>query len=273
VSPTFKEMSTRYSVRGHRWIWIVAMSKKSSPLQNGRRLSGPIMRRGPTQTGSDRQNRMWSSQLQLRRQGLFRKWSLFAIREKPGARGRAPKPATKKPRPLGGESLRASIPKKHHAEFVRGTKLHARRAIIPANINHPRKRAMIIGRKFLVKINTCEIGNAPDASSIEEEVEKRVGTKWELYRMDLSTAKNIKNARWIIRIAPSRSAPSRFNQALEKVGGNAEGTHWDIYAIPGYEQCEPGVDYFRKRGGHCFVRALTCQTHDRNRLARRFHHG
>ena len=45
------------------------------------------------------------------------------------------------------------------------------RAIIPSNINHPETEPMIIGRKFLVKIN-ANIGNSAVASSIEEEVDK-----------------------------------------------------------------------------------------------------
>ena len=44
------------------------------------------------------------------------------------------------------------------------------RAILPANVNHPETEPMIIGRKFLVKIN-ANIGNSAVASSIEEEVE------------------------------------------------------------------------------------------------------
>ncbi|HSE03849.1 MAG TPA: phosphomethylpyrimidine synthase ThiC, partial [Methylomirabilota bacterium] len=41
------------------------------------------------------------------------------------------------------------------------------RAIIPANINHPETEPMIIGRRFLVKIN-ANIGNSAVSSSIEE---------------------------------------------------------------------------------------------------------
>src|SRR5215831_19451506 len=45
------------------------------------------------------------------------------------------------------------------------------RAIIPANVNHPESEPMIIGRRFLVKIN-ANIGNSAVGSSIEEEVDK-----------------------------------------------------------------------------------------------------
>ena len=57
-------------------------------------------------------------------------------------------------------------------EFVRDEVARGR-AIIPANINHPETEPMIIGRNFLVKINS-NIGNSAVSSSIEEEVEKMI---------------------------------------------------------------------------------------------------
>ena len=75
------------------------------------------------------------------------------------------------------------------------------RAIIPANINHTELEPMIIGRKFLVKIN-ANIGNSAVVSSIDEEVEKMVwATHWGADTlMDLSTGKNIHETReWIIQ--------------------------------------------------------------------------
>ena len=65
-----------------------------------------------------------------------------------------------------GESFGASIPKYITAEFVRDEVARGR-AIIPANINHPESEPMIIGRNFLVKINS-NIGNSAISSSIEE---------------------------------------------------------------------------------------------------------
>jgi len=58
-------------------------------------------------------------------------------------------------------------------EFVR-QEVAAGRAIIPANINHAELEPMIIGRKFLVKVN-ANIGNSAVTSSIREEVEKCCG--------------------------------------------------------------------------------------------------
>ncbi|HEU5409279.1 MAG TPA: phosphomethylpyrimidine synthase ThiC, partial [Nitrospira sp.] len=90
-----------------------------------------------------------------------------------------------------GFSWGASIPRVITPEFVRDEVAHGR-AIIPSNINHPESEPMIIGRNFLVKINS-NIGNSAVASSIEEEVEKMIwSTRWGADTvMDLSTGKNI----------------------------------------------------------------------------------
>ncbi len=62
-------------------------------------------------------------------------------------------------------------------EFVR-QEIAEGRAVLPANINHPEAEPMIIGRNFLVKINT-NIGNSATTSSIDEEVEKALWScKW-----------------------------------------------------------------------------------------------
>lgn len=58
-------------------------------------------------------------------------------------------------------------------EFVR-QEIAEGRAVLPANINHPEAEPMIIGRNFLVKINT-NIGNSATTSSIDEEVERLSG--------------------------------------------------------------------------------------------------
>jgi phosphomethylpyrimidine synthase len=76
-----------------------------------------------------------------------------------------------------GQSFGAALPAEITPEFVRAEVARGR-AIIPANINHPESEPMIIGRNFLVKINT-NIGNSAVASSIDEEVEKmRWSVKW-----------------------------------------------------------------------------------------------
>jgi len=125
------------------------------------------------------------------------------------------------------------------------------RAIIPSNVNHPESEPMIIGRKFLVKIN-ANIGNSAVASSIEEEVEKMTwATRWGADTvMDLSTGKNIHETReWILRNSPVPIGTVPIYQALEKVGGKAEELTWEIYRDTLIEQAEQGVDYFTIHAG------------------------
>ena len=149
-----------------------------------------------------------------------------------------------------GQSWGASIPKHITPEFVRDEVARGR-AIIPANINHLELEPMIIGRNFLVKINS-NIGNSAVASSIEEEVEKmRWSIKWGADTvMDLSTGKNIHATReWILRNSPVPIGTVPIYQALEKVGGKAEELTWEIYRDTFLEQCEQGVDYFTIHAG------------------------
>ena len=115
-------------------------------------------------------------------------------------------------------------------EFVRDEVARGR-AIIPANINHPESEPMIIGRNFLIKVNS-NIGNSAVTSSIEEEVEKLVwSTKWGADTvMDLSTGRYIHETReWIIRNSPVPIGTVPIYQALEKVNGIAEDLTWEIF--------------------------------------------
>jgi phosphomethylpyrimidine synthase len=136
------------------------------------------------------------------------------------------------------------------AAFVRDEVARGR-AIIPSNINHPESEPMIIGRKFLVKIN-ANIGNSAVASSIDEEVEKMTwAIRWGADTvMDLSTGKNIHETReWILRNSPVPIGTVPIYQALEKVGGKAEELTWDLYRDTLIEQAEQGVDYFTIHAG------------------------
>lgn len=137
-------------------------------------------------------------------------------------------------------------------EFVRD-EIAAGRAALPANINHPEAEPMIIGSKFLVKINT-NIGNSATSSTIEEEVEKAVwSSKWGGDTlMDLSTGENIHETReWIIRNCPVPVGTVPMYQAMEKVHGKAENLTWELFKDTLIEQCEQGVDYFTI---HCGIR-------------------
>ncbi len=135
-------------------------------------------------------------------------------------------------------------------EFVRD-EIAAGRAVLPANPNHPEAEPMIIGKNFLVKLNT-NIGNSALSSGIEEEVGKAV---WSCYwggdtLMDLSTGDNIHETReWIIRNCPVPMGTVPVYQALEKVNGKVEDLTWEIYRDTLIEQAEQGVDYFTIHAG------------------------
>lgn len=135
-------------------------------------------------------------------------------------------------------------------EFVRD-EIAAGRAILPANVNHPELEPMIIGRNFLVKVNS-NIGNSVLGSSLEEEVEKMVwSTHWGADTvMDLSTGENINETReGIIRNSPVPIGTVPIYEALERVGRNPNDLNWDIYKQVLIEQAEQGVDYFTIHAG------------------------
>ena len=149
-----------------------------------------------------------------------------------------------------GMNFGAAIRDQITPEFVRDEVARGR-AIIPSNINHPESEPMIIGRNFLVKINT-NIGNSAVTSSIEEEVEKMVwSVRWGGDTlMDLSTGKNIHETReWIVRNCPVPVGTVPIYQALEKVDGKAEELTWALFRDTLIEQAEQGVDYFTIHAG------------------------
>ncbi|MPZ94436.1 MAG: phosphomethylpyrimidine synthase ThiC [Propionibacteriales bacterium] len=127
----------------------------------------------------------------------------------------------------------------------------AGRAIIPANVNHPEIEPMIIGKRFLVKVN-ANIGNSAVTSSIEEEVAKLTwATTWGADTvMDLSTGDDIHTTReWIVRNSPVPIGTVPIYQALEKVDGEADQLTWEIFRDTVVEQCEQGVDYMTIHAG------------------------
>ncbi|MCC7076566.1 MAG: phosphomethylpyrimidine synthase ThiC, partial [Acidimicrobiia bacterium] len=135
-------------------------------------------------------------------------------------------------------------------EVVRD-ELAAGRAILPANVNHPESEPMVIGRRFLTKVN-ANIGNSAVTSSIEEEVDKlRWATRWGADTvMDLSTGRDIHTTReWILRNSPVPIGTVPIYQALEKVDGVAEDLTFDVYRDTVIEQAEQGVDYMTVHAG------------------------
>jgi phosphomethylpyrimidine synthase len=136
------------------------------------------------------------------------------------------------------------------AELVR-SEIARGRAILPANIRHPELEPMVIGRKFLVKIN-ANIGNSAVSSSIEDEVEKlRWATRWGADTvMDLSTGRDIHETReWCLRNSPVPVGTVPIYQALEKVKGKIEDLDFEVFLETVEEQCEQGVDYFTIHAG------------------------
>lgn len=135
-------------------------------------------------------------------------------------------------------------------EVVMG-EIAAGRAILPSNRRHPEAEPMIIGERFLVKIN-ANIGNSALGSSIEEEVEKALwAVKWGADTvMDLSTGMDIHKTREaILRNTPVPVGTVPMYQALEKVNGSIADLSWDVFRETLEEQCEQGVDYFTIHAG------------------------
>jgi phosphomethylpyrimidine synthase len=188
------------------------------------------------------------SQMHYARQGVITpEMEYIAIRENLRQEEFAGSPLAKQ---HPGERFGAHIPDRITPEFVR-QEVALGRAIIPANINHPELEPMIIGRNFLVKVNT-NIGNSAVTSSIAEEVEKMVwSTRWGGDTlMDLSTGKNIHETReWILRNSPVPVGTVPIYQALEKVNGKSEDLTWEIFRDTLVEQAEQGVDYFTIHAG------------------------
>ncbi|MDF3819148.1 phosphomethylpyrimidine synthase ThiC [Leptospira sp. 96542] len=125
------------------------------------------------------------------------------------------------------------------------------RAIIPSNRKHLELEPMIIGKKFLVKIN-ANIGNSAILSTIDEEVEKlRWAVHWGADTvMDLSTGKNIHETReWILRNSPVPIGTVPLYQTLEKVKGKVEDLNIQVFLETLEEQAEQGVDYFTIHAG------------------------
>jgi phosphomethylpyrimidine synthase len=125
------------------------------------------------------------------------------------------------------------------------------RAILPNNVNHPESEPMVIGKRFLTKVN-ANIGTSAVSSSAAEEVEKlRWATKWGADTvMDLSTGRDIHTTReWIIRNSPVPIGTVPIYQALEKADGKPENLTWEMFRDTVVEQAEQGVDYMTIHAG------------------------
>ncbi len=136
------------------------------------------------------------------------------------------------------------------AEVVRA-EIAAGRAILPNNVNHPETEPMVIGSRFLVKVN-ANIGTSAVTSTVDEEVAKLTwATRWGADTvMDLSTGKRIHQTREaIVRNAPVPIGTVPIYQALEEVGGDPVELTWEVYRDTVMEQAEQGVDYMTVHAG------------------------
>ncbi|WP_282436137.1 phosphomethylpyrimidine synthase ThiC [Aciditerrimonas ferrireducens] len=135
-------------------------------------------------------------------------------------------------------------------EVVRA-EVAAGRAIVPANVNHPEAEPMVIGRRFLTKVN-ANLGTSSVRSSVAEELEKlawatRFGADTV---MDLSTGPAIGTTReWLIRNSPVPVGTVPIYEALERVGGRPEALSWEVFRDTVVEQAEQGVDYMTIHAG------------------------
>ncbi|MFF5291643.1 phosphomethylpyrimidine synthase ThiC [Paractinoplanes globisporus] len=136
------------------------------------------------------------------------------------------------------------------ASLVRD-EIAAGRAVLPVNRNHPESEPMVIGSRFLVKVN-ANIGTSAVTSSVAEEVEKLTwATRWGADTvMDLSTGPRIHETREaIIRNSPVPIGTVPIYQALEKVNGDPLRLSWEVFRETVLEQAEQGVDYMTIHAG------------------------
>ena len=143
-------------------------------------------------------------------------------------------------------AIRENVP----AELVR-SEIAAGRAVLPANRHHPESEPMVIGSRFLVKVN-ANIGTSAVTSSVAEEVEKLTwATRWGADTvMDLSTGPRIHETREaIVRNSPVPIGTVPIYQALEKVGGDPVKLSWSLFRDTIVEQARQGVDYMTIHAG------------------------
>ncbi|WP_250001310.1 phosphomethylpyrimidine synthase ThiC [Actinoplanes sp. M2I2] len=143
-------------------------------------------------------------------------------------------------------AVRENVP----VELVR-SEIAAGRAVLPVNRAHPESEPMIIGSRFLVKVN-ANIGTSAVTSSVAEEVEKLTwATRWGADTvMDLSTGPRIHETREaIVRNSPVPIGTVPIYQALEKVKGDPVKLTWPLFRETILEQAEQGVDYMTIHAG------------------------
>jgi phosphomethylpyrimidine synthase len=127
-------------------------------------------------------------------------------------------------------------------DFVR-KEIASGRAVIPANINHLELEPMIIGSRFLVKINsnitTGKVFSRNDAEKVRLNCCLGVDTL-----MDISYEEPSSLSReCLVRNSPAPVGTPPLYHALAKVGGRIGELSWDVYRSALREQLMQGVDF------------------------------
>jgi phosphomethylpyrimidine synthase len=135
-------------------------------------------------------------------------------------------------------------------EIVR-SEVAAGRAIIPANINHPELEPMIIGSRFLVKVN-ANIGNSAISTGIDAELAKLTTalSSGADTVMDLSTGRNLVETREaILQRSPVPIGTVPIYEVLQRVGGAPKDLSWEVFKATMIDQAQSGVDYMTIHAG------------------------
>jgi phosphomethylpyrimidine synthase len=127
-------------------------------------------------------------------------------------------------------------------DFVR-KEIASGRAVIPANINHLELEPMIIGNRFLVKINsnitTGKIFTKDDAEKVRLHCCLGVDAL-----MDISCETSFSLTReCLMRNAPIPVGTPPLYHALAKVEGRIADLSWDVYRSALIEQLRQGIDF------------------------------
>ena len=132
-------------------------------------------------------------------------------------------------------------------EMVR-EEIAAGHAVIPANHHHLECEPMIIGKKFLTKVN-ANIGASAVSSSVDEEIAKlQMALAYGADTvMDLSTGlpslMELRTA--ILRASPVPIGTVPVYEALDRVGGDANALNWEVFKQVIIDQAE---QYARQTG-------------------------
>ncbi|MDR0742788.1 MAG: phosphomethylpyrimidine synthase ThiC [Tannerella sp.] len=127
-------------------------------------------------------------------------------------------------------------------DFVR-KEIASGRAVIPANINHLELEPMIIGNRFLVKVNsniaTGRVFSRNDAEKIRLNCCLGADTLMDISRRETSSL----SREYLVRNSPVPVGTAPLYHALAKVEGRIEDLSWDVYRSALTEQLMQGVDF------------------------------